>query len=203
MEQKPIAQREASKIDYVRFDVQPEGKQTDTHWRYKCSYQKEGKTAKFAIDLQVDGSTAGGVVHDPAQMDDKPHVQFQGSASGRKYRAGRGSIVAQSGSDASILLTDLHVALEAEKTPSHKMRIRQLPFDFAVLGEHMTPAANDKADFVDSANGKWTALKLFIGPPTDEVQVFLNFEARGGQGEFSLKDPAYGDKLLQELAKVL
>jgi len=34
-------------------------------------------------------------------------------------------------------------------------------------------------------------------------EVFLNLNPALGKGEFSIKDPEYGDGVLQELAKVL
>lgn len=44
--------------------------------------------------------------------------------------------------------------------------------------------------------------KLFFGDCDDEVEVFLNFNLAIRKGQFSAKDPEYGDQLLKDLAKV-
>jgi hypothetical protein len=46
-------------------------------------------------------------------------------------------------------------------------------------------------------------VKIFLPKGGDDGEVFLNFNAVLGKGEFSIKDSDYGDYLLRELAKVL
>jgi hypothetical protein len=46
-------------------------------------------------------------------------------------------------------------------------------------------------------------VKIFLPKGGDDGEVFLNFDAVLGKGEFSIKDSDYGDYLLRELAKVL
>lgn len=46
-------------------------------------------------------------------------------------------------------------------------------------------------------------MKIFIGKKDDPAEVFLNFNTVLRKGEFSIKDPDYGDDVLKELAKVL
>ena len=51
--------------------------------------------------------------------------------------------------------------------------------------------------------GNWTALKLFLGQGEQESELFLNINIETKKGQFSMKDPDYGDLALAELAKVL
>ena len=46
-------------------------------------------------------------------------------------------------------------------------------------------------------------MKIFLGEGDDEAEVFLNINARIGKGQFSMKDPDYGDLALKHLAMVL
>ncbi len=165
----------SDKPSNVMFDLQSKGKQSDTHRLYSATYQKNGKTARFQIAFDLNSQTNGGI------------------------RSGKGSFIAIPGSDASAFLSDLKEALGATHAPGNKIRVSQLPFELAILGEHQK--RKDDGSFVDADNGSWTAAKLFI--KGGEYEVFLNFEADGGKAEFAMKDSDYGDGVLRELAKVL
>ena len=160
---------------YVSFDIHPQGPQSETHRLYSAIYQKDGKVARFQVSFDLNSQTNGGI------------------------RSGRGSFIAVPGSDASTLLADLKEALDATHLPRRSIRVRELPFDVAILGEHQKE--KDDGSFVDSDDGTWTAAKLFL--KGGEYEVFFNFETDGGKGEFSMKDSGYGDGVLRELAKVL
>jgi hypothetical protein len=160
---------------YVWFDLQPDGKQSETHWRYSAFYKKQGKTARFQIEFELNAQANGGI------------------------RSGRGSFVSEPDSDASVLLADLKDVLGAKQLPGRKVRVRALPFEVAILGEHQKREDDDS--FVDADDGTWVAAKLFL--KGGEEEVFLNFEQAGGKGEFAIKDSDYGDGVLIELAKVL
>lgn len=57
--------------------------------------------------------------------------------------------------------------------------------------------------FNASPPGNWIAIKIFIGEGEQEAEVFLNFNTIIGKGQFSIKDPDYGDLVLKKLATVL
>jgi hypothetical protein len=46
-------------------------------------------------------------------------------------------------------------------------------------------------------------MKIFLGEGEQEAEVFLNIDAVGKKGQFSIKDPDYGDLVLAQLARVL
>jgi len=46
-------------------------------------------------------------------------------------------------------------------------------------------------------------MKLFIGEGDQEGEVFLNTNLVIKKGQFSIKDPDYGDAVLAQLARVL
>jgi hypothetical protein len=74
-----------------------------------------------------------------------------------------------------------------------------LPFRAVILGDHVSHSPN--GEFAVTPPGNWTTIKLFLANGASEV--FLNLDPALGKGEFSIKDPEYGDGVLQELAKVL
>jgi hypothetical protein len=51
--------------------------------------------------------------------------------------------------------------------------------------------------------GNWTPMKIFIGKEDQEGQVFLNLNPVSRRGQFSIKDPEYGDIVVARLAEVL
>jgi hypothetical protein len=116
-------------------------------------------------------------------------------------RVGEGRFVAEPGSDASVLLFDLKKALEAKALPSKVQRVESLPFTFVDIGDNLSQAAG--GGFSVAPPGNWTAIKIFIGEGEQEAQVFLNINPVIRRGQFSIKDPDYGDLVVAQLAKVL
>jgi hypothetical protein len=114
---------------------------------------------------------------------------------------GSGKFIAVAGSDASVFLRNLQKPLEAKTLPARPKRVAELPFTAAVLGTNQSHSKD--GGFFTKPPGHWTAMKIFIGNHDDPAEVFLNFSAVLHKGEFSIKDPDYGDEVLKELARVL
>ena len=66
-------------------------------------------------------------------LDDKESKQFD-------IQSGHGKLVAEPGSDASILLNDLKKALEAKTLPTKVQRANTLPVNFVSFGSHQSQA---------------------------------------------------------------
>jgi hypothetical protein len=164
----------------VPFDIEPV-ERADSPLQLKASYTSQGKTARFTIEIGK--SKASGPSDFP-------------------IKTGIGRFIAEPESDASILLADLQKALGAKQLPAVPAKLDSLPFVFAIVGERLSQAAAD-GGFNYSPSGNWTAMKIFIGEGDQEGQVFLNFNLALKKGQFSIKDPDYGDLVLRELAKVL
>jgi hypothetical protein len=162
----------------VSFGMEPQGKQLPDNWRYKASYTRNGRTARFGIEFLMAKTTAGRV-----------DLHF-----------GNGSFIADAKSRNDDLLQDLKTVLKAGAAPSSEIRVRQLPFRFIVEGESLNRGNN--GDLIDAATGNWVKARIFLGPQQDQ-EVFLNFQKPGGTGEFAISDPAFGNGVLRELAKVL
>ena len=162
---------------YLMFDLQPL-ETTATRQRYDCTFKAEGKTARFQLEV-TSGASSG-----------NPPIAF---TSGR--------IMASPGSDASVLLRKLQKTLEAKTVPMSTKRVAEIQFDAAILGTNQSHAKD--GGFFTKPPGNWTAMKIFIGKKDDPAEVFLNFNPVLRKGEFSIKDPDYGDAVLRELAKVL
>src|SRR5690348_9251660 len=96
---------------------------------------------------------------------------------------------------------ELKKAREAKALPSKVQRSKDLPFTFVNIGDNLSQAAN--GGFNVEAPGNWTAIKIFIGDGEQEAEVFLNIKPVIRKGQFSIKDPEYGDLVLAQLAKVL
>lgn len=164
----------------VAFDVKlergPANLGQTTTWR--ATYKSKGHTATFRIELQ---SKSKGT--------DKPIP----------LSSGKGRFIAQQGSDSSALIAALKRALQAKHIPLKPKRLSELPFEYALLGlgDHRPPDGN----FDLQKKGDWLTLKLFFGD--DEGEVFLNLNPVSGKGEFSIKDPDYGDYVVDKLAQVL
>lgn len=139
-----------------------------------ANYTTHDKTARFRIQL------------DPA------------STTPKNFAVGKGRFLPEPGSDSSAILSDLAKVLEAKKIPKKVARAPFVPFEYVLLGENMSKGKNG---FVDTPVGNWSMLKLFFG--NDDAELFLNLNQSIKKGEFSIKDPDYGDYLVAELAKVL
>jgi hypothetical protein len=161
---------------YLMFDLQPLEIAAD-HQRFDCTFTAEGKSAHFQFD--VTSREASG---------DPPIAVTSGR------------IIAVPGSDASVFLHRLQKTLEAKNFPARSARVKELPFTAAILGTTQSHSAD--GGFFTNPPGNWTAMKIFLGKD-GSIEVFLNFNAVLHKGEFSIKDPDYGDDVLRELAKVL
>src|SRR4051794_38513418 len=141
-----------------------------------ATHTANGKTARFQIKLTLKPATGAAPI---------------AFTSGVFYR--------EPNSDASALLPDLARALEAKKKPAVGQKLDHLPFQAAIVGENLSHSPD--GDLVAEPKGHWTAIKVFVRG--GEGEFFLNLDPDEGKGEFSIKDPDYGDIVLQELAKVL
>jgi hypothetical protein len=153
-----------------------DGASSDNVKRYQAAYVAEGKTGRFDIELTM-ARPAGQIP-----------VAFTS-----------GKFIAVPNSDASGLLVALQKTLQAKALPSNPVRFAELPFKAVILGDHVSHAP--KGGFAVTPPGNWTTIKIFLANGASEV--FLNLNTVLGKGEFSIKDPEYGDGVLQELAKVL
>jgi hypothetical protein len=151
--------------------------------RLTAIYTSQGRIAKFRVEF--------GTAKTLGANDSKDFPM----------KVGEGRFVSVPGSDASVLLLDLKKALEAKALPSKVQRLESLPFTFANIGEHLSQAAN--GGFNAEPPGNWTAIKIFIGEGEHEADLFLNINEVTRKGQFSIKDPDYGDLALAQLAEVL
>ena len=110
---------------------------------------------------------------------------------------GSGTFGREEKSDTSILLRDLGKALRG-KVPEKVDQIDELTVTFYVLGDKMTKT--EKGSFQGGGKGDWLLVKMFVFH--DEAEFYLNINEKTGKGEFALKDPDYGDRVLKELGKV-
>jgi hypothetical protein len=151
--------------------------------RLAAIYTSQGTTAKFRVEFR-NAKTA----------DARDSKTFP-------MKVGEGRFVSVPGSDASVLLLDLKKALEAKTLPSKVQRLETLPFSFVNIGENLSQAAN--GGFNAEPPGNWTAIKIFIGEGKQEAELFLNINGVSRKGQFSIKDPDYGDLAVARLAEVL
>jgi hypothetical protein len=162
---------------WLMFDLQPL-EQSGAFQGYDCTFEAEGKTAHFQFEVNS-RATSG-----------DPPMAF-----------GSGKFIAVAGSDASVFLRKLQKPLEAKTLPARPKRVAELPFTAAVLGTNQSHSKD--GGFFTKPPGHWTAMKIFIGNHDDPAEVFLNFNTVLHKGEFSIKDPDYGDEVLKEFARVL
>jgi hypothetical protein len=157
----------------------------------------------FAVKLETDKSNLDGPTRWLATHTSGGHTaQFRIEFDGAKdsSRLGEGRLVAVTGSDAIVLMRELNKALEAKALPARVTRMESVPFEYFVLGGNLYRQTD--GGLSGDREGNWTAIKLFFGQH-DEGELFLNLNPVLGKGEFSIKDPDYGDYLVAELAKVL
>ena len=151
------------------------------HWL--ATYVSKGKTAKFRIELGP-----------RKPLNDKASRDFD-------IQQGEGKFIAEAGSDASVLLADLKKSLEAKTFPPKVKKSEQSSVCLPNLGKNQSQGSG--GGFNDQPPGHWTPIKLFIGKGEQEGQVFLNLNPVLKKGQFSIKDPDYGDIVLAQLARVL
>jgi hypothetical protein len=163
----------------VTFDIAPApsngGK---TEWM--ATYVSQGKTARFGIELGQ-GREVG--------------------VAGINIQTSEGRLIAQAGSDASVLLIDLKKELQAKKFPAKVKRASSLSFNFAMLGEDQSRSPT--GGFTSKPPGDWIAYKLTFEEGDEEGEVYLNLDPAAKKGEFSIKDADFGDFVLAKLATLL
>ncbi|QOY90658.1 hypothetical protein [Paludibaculum fermentans] len=168
----------------VPFDLEPiTGSVGQQCWL--ATYTADGKTAKFRIEL----GPAEALAADP------------NNKAASEFKFGKGRLVPQPGSEPAALLAALQKTLEAKAPPKPVKHKSALPFEYVNLGAHLAQLPG--GGFGEKSNGHWTAMKLFLGKGEQESEVFLNLNPKLRKGQFSIKDPEYGDLVLAELAKVL
>ena len=178
-EEQPVAEPQVAAVGdgWLMFSLRTaEGATSDNAKRYQAAYVADGKTARFDIELTM--TKASGQIP----------VAFT-----------KGKFIAVPNSDASALLVALQKTLQAKSIPSNTVRVAELPFSAAILGDHVSHSPN--GGFAVKPPGNWTSTKLFLGDGS--LEVYLNLNPVLGKGEFAIKDQGYGDGVLQELAKVL
>ena len=178
-EAQPVAEPQVPAVGagWLMFSLRAaDATSSDSTRRYQAAYVAEGKTARFEIELAAA----------------RPSGQLP-------FAFTKGKFIAMPNSDASNMLIALKKTLEAKTIPSNSERVAELPFRAVVLGEHVSHSSN--GGFAVKPPGNWTCIKLFLGDGAAEV--FLDLNPVLGKGEFYIKDPEYGDAVLQELSKVL
>jgi hypothetical protein len=163
----------------VGFDLEPL-QSGDGSRQWIGIYNSPGRIARFRIDFGAAESAPGN--------------------SGLK--SGEGTLIPEPGSDSSALLLDLQKALQARTAPKAPPTKTSIPFTYVSLGENLSQKTGG-GGFGANPPGNWTALKLIFGEGDRESEMFLHINASTRKGEFSMKDPSYGDLVLAELAKVL
>ncbi len=146
-------------------------------------YASQGKVARFRIEFG------------PATASSTKAGQ------GFDIKSGEGRFIPEPGSDSSVLLADLRKALQAKLHPQAGPTKTSVQFTFASIGENLSQAAG--GGFGTKPPGNWMALKIFLGKGDEEGEMFLNLNPRAKRGQFSMKDPDYGDLVLAQLARVL
>lgn len=168
------AQAAVGSKSFVTFDIRPDPSAAPSVERYIATHSMNGKTARFRIEIGKQKPADG-------------------------FTFGTGKLYSDPRSDASEFILELRRALEAQQLPDTSERLTELSFTAAIIGTNLSHAP--EGGFFADPPGPWTAIKIFL---TDgEGEVFLNLNVKEGKGEFSIKDPEYGDSVLRELAKVL
>jgi hypothetical protein len=180
--ESPAADAYISDSGSVGFEIKSIRRQDGSVW-LDATYREGGKLAKFGIEFG------------PTRREDSKGTM------GVLVETGNGRFVAQPGSDASVLLAYLQKALQAKTLPSKVQKVQALPFEFVSLGHNNSQAHG--GGFKGDPPGGWTAIKIFIGRGEQEGRLFVNFNPAIGKGQFAMKDPEYGDIVLEQLASVL
>lgn len=194
------------------------------YWTTRYPSRTSGLTQAPEQSLAV-GPQPGGVLFRIAQIDDaaagttwlatydaggqvaqfRIRLQIAEPAPGSPFAFSAGALYRQPGSDPSVFLRDLALALEAS---SHDLppvqKADDLPVQVAILGTGLSRDGSEDgspAAYLEQPEGDWIATKLFLAE--GQAEVYLNLNPAAGWGEFAIKDPESGDAVLAELAKVL
>jgi len=166
----------------VGFNLEPL-QSSDGSQQWIATYNSTGKIARFRIDCGAAELTPGKTAGEAA------------------VKSGEGTLLPEPGSDSSVLLVDLQKALRAKTAPGALSTKTTVPFTYVNIGENLSQART--GGFSANPPGNWTALKLIFGEGDRESEIVLHINAGSKKGQFSMKDPRYGDLVLAELAKVL
>lgn len=160
----------------VALDLMRAGAADEAQQRWLATYTDGLHSTRFIVELEPP-SKPGGV-----------------GAPG----TGKGMFVAQTDSDPLPLLESIKKALQAKHMPTGVQKADELPFSYLMVGENQsrTPTGS----FRSSPAGNWAVMKIFLA--NDQAQVYLNLNPELHKAEFSIKDAAYGDRVLAELARV-
>ena len=108
---------------------------------------------------------------------------------------GKGQFTSQPDSDPTLLLESLQPALKAKRVPRNVVHVDVLPFTLVVLGENQKRQPDGT---FGNEKGNWTPMRIMLG----KGEVYLNLNPVDAVAELAMKDPAYGDAIVAELAKV-
>lgn len=116
----------------------------------------------------------------------------------------KGAIIRERHSDGTRFLNEIASAIEAAgEVPAQADQVERLDFATAILGTSLSRESGDNTiggSFTSTKPGDWIAFKLFLAD--GEGEVYLNINPVADHGEFTCKDPEYGEVVLRELAKV-
>jgi hypothetical protein len=166
----------------VGFDLEPL-QSGDGSRQWIGIYNSPGKIARFRIDLGEAEWTPGKTPGDSG------------------VKSGEGALIPEPGSDSSGLLVELQKALRAKTAPRAPLTKTSIPFTYVYVGDNLSQAR--AGGFNADPPGSWTALKLIFGEGDRESEILLHINGSINKGQFSMKDPGYGDLALAELAKAL
>ncbi len=166
----------------LAFDLEPLPS-GDGSQQWIATYNSPGKVAKFRMDFGAAETLPGKTAAEPS------------------VKSGEGSLLPEPGSDSSLLLADLQKVLQAKTVPAAPQAKTTVPFTYIYLAENLSRAGD--GGFNANPPGNWTALKLIFGDGDRESEILMHLNASAKKGQFSMKDPRYGDLALSELAKAL
>jgi hypothetical protein len=129
---------------------------------------------------------------------------FKATQGNSRFAFSKGAIIREKDADGQQFLAEVARAIESEvAAPMTSELVDRLEFSTAILGTSLSRGTSGNTvagGFTSSKPGNWSALKLFLAD--GEGEVFLNINPIAGIGEFSTKDPDYGEVVLRELATV-
>ena len=125
-------------------------------------------------------------------------VDDKGNDPGFDISFSSGSFRHVAGSKPGPFLRRVATALLAKAPKLSQAKADVLPFEMAILGP---PAARDPRGGFTGKPGTWVVSKLFLAD--GDAEVYFNFDPVSGDAELSFKDEDYGNRVVEELSKVL
>src|SRR5215510_14813153 len=157
----------------VGFDLEPLPQSGDGSQQWIGIYNSSGKIARFRFDFGAAEWTPGRTAGESG------------------VKSGEGTLLPEPGSDSSVLLVDLQKALRAKTAPRAPLTKTSIPFTYVHVGDNLSQARG--GGFNANPPGNWTALRLIFGDGDRESEILLHINASIKKGQFSMKDPRYGD----------